>query len=83
MNTYKLLFGLGQLCIISNGVYTSWEYLDNYELRKENLKTPSKKIEQAVIGFGSGLINGFAFTIFSPIIIPGIVIANIHSHIKK
>ena len=40
MNNYRLLFGIGQLCIFSNGVYTSWEYLNDYELQKENLKTP-------------------------------------------
>jgi hypothetical protein len=83
MNNYRLLFGIGQLCIFSNGVYTSWEYLNDYELQKENLKTPYKKIEKAVKGFSNGLFTGMVYTILSPIIIPGIIIANVHSNIKK
>ena len=68
---------------LSNGIYESWQYLNEYELQKENYKTTTRKIEKATIGFGIGLINGFALSIFSPFIFTGATIAYTHSFLKK
>ena len=77
-----LLFG-STLTSISCGISQSWDDLNEYELQRENLKSPSKKIVRSAIGFGTGIVIGMGLVIFSPFIIPGVAISSVHTYLKK
>ena len=79
----KLLLVIPITVSITNGIYESWNYLDDYELERENYKTLKGKIEKATIGFGYGVFTGIALTVFSPLIISGATVAVVHSYFKK
>ncbi len=82
-NTKKILLvsfctTYSSICI-GNGIYKSWNYLNDYELEKENYKTPYRKLEKACIGFGEGFMFGNIYAILSPVILAGGIISGIHT----
>ena len=61
-NLNKLLLSIQVAVVVTNGVYESWNYLEDYELERENYKTLKGK---ATIGFG--VFTGIALSVFSPL----------------
>lgn len=82
-NLNKLIIAVPFTVSVTNGFYESWNYLDEYELERENYKTLKGKIEKATIGFGYGFFTGIALSVFSPLIISGATVAVVHSYFKK
>lgn len=79
----SLIIGVLIPISLTNGIYESWRSLNEYELEKENFKTTYRKIEKSCIGFSTGLLYGVSYGIFSPIILPSIAIAGIHTFMNK